>query len=122
MNLEILFPIPRIILLSANGSYHRFIKMKRVKKLRELAFEMTKDYRVNFDKFSIEIYVYPPTKRSFDPPNYYPTVKPLVDGMTDAGLWEDDNHTRLTKMSFAYGGELSGLKDVFLFRMVIKGE
>ena len=29
-------------------------------------------------------------KRRRDPHNLYPTVKALIDGMTDAGCWDDD--------------------------------
>lgn len=29
--------------------------------------------------------------RSRDPHNWYPTVKPIIDGLVDAGLWPDDN-------------------------------
>ncbi|HFI0796075.1 TPA: hypothetical protein ACGO6M_001706 [Streptococcus suis] len=53
-----------------------------------------------------------PTKRRMDPPNFYPTVKALIDGMTDAGLWTDDNHEVIKFMTFEYGG-LSGLKDKY---------
>ena len=31
-----------------------------------------------------------PDKRRRDPHNYYPTVKAIVDGLVDAGLWPDD--------------------------------
>jgi len=30
------------------------------------------------------------TNRRRDPHNYYPTIKPIIDGLTDAGLWPDD--------------------------------
>lgn len=56
--------------------------------------------------------IYAPTKRRMDPPNFYPTVKALVDGMTDAGLWTDDSHEVIKFMTFEYGG-LSGLKDKY---------
>lgn len=65
-----------------------------------------------FNKFEVLIEVYPPTGRRFDPPNLGPTVKPMIDGLTDAGWWEDDDHTHLTKTSFTYGG-VSGVKDHF---------
>ncbi|WP_235888509.1 RusA family crossover junction endodeoxyribonuclease [Streptococcus pneumoniae] len=39
-----------------------------------------------------------------DPPNLYPTVKAIIDGMTDAGIWTDDNHKVIKKLSFVYGG------------------
>lgn len=29
-------------------------------------------------------------KRRRDPHNYFATVKPIVDGLVDAGLWPDD--------------------------------
>lgn len=28
--------------------------------------------------------------RRRDPHNFYPTIKPIIDGLTDAGLWPDD--------------------------------
>lgn len=31
-------------------------------------------------------------KRKRDTHNYMPTVKALIDGLTDAGVWDDDNH------------------------------
>lgn len=52
----------------------------------------------------ILVKVYPPTKSKIDPPNLYPTVKALVDGMTDAGLWSDDNYEIVKQMAFQYGG------------------
>lgn len=30
------------------------------------------------------------TNRRRDPHNYFPTLKPIIDGLTDAGLWPDD--------------------------------
>lgn len=37
------------------------------------------------------------TNREFDAPNFYPTVKPILDAGTDTGiLWEDDNNSIIT--------------------------
>ena len=63
--------------------------------------------------------IYAPTKRRMDPPNFYPTVKALVDGMTDAGLWTDDNHEIIKYMTFEFGG-LSGLKDKYRIEIEVK--
>ena len=63
--------------------------------------------------------IYAPTKRRMDPPNFYPTVKALVDGMTDAGIWTDDNHEVIKYMVFKYGG-LSGLKDKYRIEIEVK--
>lgn len=67
-----------------------------------------------FDQVVIKVTVCPPTNRSVDPPNLYPTVKPLIDGMTDAFFWEDDNFKHITELGFRYGGP-SGVKDCFKF-------
>lgn len=40
---------------------------------------------------SLVSFVFPvTTNRRRDPHNYYPTIKPIIDGLTDAGLWPDD--------------------------------
>ena len=48
--------------------------------------------------------VCPTTRSRMDPPNVYPSVKALVDGLTDAYWWEDDHWRFLPLMSFTYGG------------------
>lgn len=63
--------------------------------------------------------IYAPTKRRMDPPNFYPTVKALVDGMTDAGLWTDDSHEVIKYMTFEYGG-LSGSKDKYRIEIEVE--
>lgn len=49
------------------------------------------------------ICVCPPTKRRMDAPNWYPTVKALIDGLTDAGIFEDDNDKVITSHLFYRG-------------------
>ena len=62
-----------------------------------------------FSHFGVNVTVYPPTRRRLDPPNLYPTVKALIDGLTDACWWSDDDFTHLLYTNFRYGG-LSGEK------------
>lgn len=57
-----------------------------------------------FTRFVVSVSVCPQTHGRVDPPNFYPTVKPLVDGLTDAGWWPDDDYSHLVSMSFKYGG------------------
>lgn len=46
------------------------------------------------------------SKHLFDAPNFYPTVKPILDGATDAGVvWEDDNNTVITGGVLFQSGE-----------------
>lgn len=63
-----------------------------------------------FDRFTMKVTVFPPSRRRLDPPNLWPTVKALTDGATDAMAWEDDDFAHLLETSFRYGG-LSGTKD-----------
>lgn len=72
-----------------------------------------------FNKFRIRISVAPPTRRRIDPVNLYPTVKALIDGLTDVGWWEDDDFSHLLEISFVYGG-LSGHKDTFKLSMEVE--
>lgn len=72
-----------------------------------------------FERFRITITVSPPTRRRLDAPNLYPTVKALVDGLTDAAFWEDDDFSHMDQMSFRYGG-VSGDKNTF--RLVLTME
>ena len=71
-----------------------------------------------FHRFSLLLVVMPPTRRRVDPPNLWPSLKALGDGVTDAGIWEDDSFEFLLETSFRYGG-LSGLKGVWKLQMII---
>lgn len=52
--------------------------------------------------------VFPVTQnRRRDPHNYYPTVKPIVDGLVDAGFWPDDTPEFIeTREPVFYKGDL----------------
>ena len=41
------------------------------------------------------IYVHAPTRRKYDAGNLYPTAKAIIDGLTDYGLWPDDDNDRV---------------------------
>lgn len=51
----------------------------------------------------IGVIVCPPTTRRMDAPNWYPTVKALIDGLTDAGVFKDDNNKIITSVTFIPG-------------------
>ena len=51
----------------------------------------------------IVVYVNPPSNRRMDAPNWYPTIKALIDGLTDAGVFEDDNDSVITSFTFVPG-------------------
>jgi len=107
------FKIDRKLMLNAHGNSNWRAEMAKIKKLRHQGKEYGEQVReqrpIFFDHFSIQVTIKPPTRRKLDPPNYYPTVKPIIDGLTDAGWWQDDNFAYMVETSFRYGG-LAGLK------------
>lgn len=102
------------MILNSNDRMQFFIKSQISNYLRQLSYDTVLASEPTFDKehprynaehpCTILVTVYSPTKRRIDAPNLYPTVKALIDGMTDAGLWSDDNNTIIQLMGFVYGG------------------
>ena len=99
------------MVINSNDRQHQTDKAKVTKRIRNFAYWHTlaaKDKKMAAFNSSIPceviVTVYSPTKSRLDPPNLYPTVKAIIDGMTDAGIWVDDNHKVIKKLSFVYGG------------------
>lgn len=72
-----------------------------------------------FNRFKIRVTVFSLTKGRIDPPNFYPTIKHLIDGLTDASWWKDDNFDHLLEVSFVYGG-VSEVKGEYKFVLDIE--
>ena len=53
-----------------------------------------------------------------DPSNAAPTVKALIDGMVDAGVWPDDDHTHVIGPTYLRGPK-STEKDKYVIRLVL---
>ncbi|HFU3818978.1 TPA: hypothetical protein ACGO74_000179 [Streptococcus suis] len=110
-------------MLNANDRMNWAQKAKITAYLRHAAFLKVSEgkYTTHTKKrpCGLLVTIYAPTKRRMDPPNFYPTVKALIDGMTDAGIWTDDNHEVIKFMTFEYGG-LSGLKDKYRIEIEVK--
>lgn len=51
----------------------------------------------------------------FDPPNLYPTVKPLIDGFTDAGYWTDDDYHVIRRTIFEHDTTPTGQTGLWRF-------
>ena len=100
-------------MISSNDRLHYQKKAKLTSRLRALAMFKTKG-SVNVPYSTkkpcgVNVTFLAPTKIKYDPPNFYPTIKALIDGMTDAKVWTDDNHEVIKYMKFEHGG-LSGGK------------
>lgn len=127
------------IIFDHNKEFNDFINKKSsfIKKLKKesltdqeyekelLAFQKNNpipekyDYTPLFHHFIVDVIVYSPTARRIDPVNLYPSVKPLIDGLTDCGWWADDDSQHLQKISFSYGG-ISEEKKHFIIILRIK--
>lgn len=79
--------------LSSNGGRPHWAD-ERTKKatLRSLGAWKARQLRLPLLGVStVEAFVTPRTHGRFDPNNAHPTTKPLIDGMTDYGVWVDDD-------------------------------
>ena len=116
-------PIPNVSILNANRPINFRVKAFKVKALRYVSCAMAQQLSMpEFSHCNVRIIVYPPSNRRVDPPNFYPTVKPIIDGMTDAGVWADDDWTHLNEMTFLHGGKKSGIAQVYILKFEINGE
>lgn len=70
-----------------------------------------------FTRFTVDVEVSSYNKAIFDPPNFYPTVKPIIDGLTDTSWWADDNFHYLTAMTFTAGEPQPELNKEYMFTM-----
>lgn len=65
----------------------------------------------------IIVEVFPPSDRRQDAPNWYPTIKPLIDGLTDMGIFEDDNNKVITSVTFVPRQKSGTKKYLFYIRI-----
>ena len=52
--------------------------------------------------------LHPGSARRMDPANWYPSFKAAVDGLVDAGVVEDDDHTRVLGPDMRLGSVMRG--------------
>lgn len=52
--------------------------------------------------------LHPGSRRRIDPANFYPSFKAAVDGLVDAGVLEDDDHTRVVGPDMRLGPVVKG--------------
>lgn len=96
MSKALTFAIPADLWLSANQRMHWAPKAKRTAALRQLGFTMATHSRIrDFGTAHVAAFIGYPRNGKADPANAAPTVKALIDGLTDAGVWPDDDHVHV---------------------------
>lgn len=94
----ITFTIPDTLWLSLNDRRHWADEMKRTKSLRGMGWAEGVALglrRANLGTTHVAAFVGYPRAGRADPANSAPTVKALIDGLVDAGVWPDDDSTHV---------------------------
>lgn len=75
-----------------------------------------------FERAHILGVLHPPTNGRRDPANWYPSFKAAVDGLVDARVLEDDDHTRLLGPDMRLGTKRKRAQLVLVVRRLGPGE
>lgn len=90
---ELVVDVPRAMWLSSNQRLHWRSKHERTQGLKSLARYSAR--AVNLGRLGRTLVTahigYPPNVSRVDPENAHPTTKALIDGLTAAGVWPDDD-------------------------------
>jgi crossover junction endodeoxyribonuclease RusA len=54
------------------------------------------------------------SRRRLDPANLAPTSKACLDGLTDAGVWDDDDSEHVVEVAFRRGPRVTGIARIRL--------
>jgi crossover junction endodeoxyribonuclease RusA len=82
--------------LTANQRMHHYTRASLVKAWRGYTCTLaTRAGLPPIEKARVVCYLHFHDRRRRDPANFYPTVKACVDGLVDAGVFEDDDYTRV---------------------------
>lgn len=123
--MELTFEFKRKDIINANQPIHHMQKANLVKKLRKTSKYncLTIPYKnrpfyTEKNPCNIIIKISPPKKQAYDPPNWSPTGKALIDGLTDAKIWTDDNFNVVKYVTYGHGG-FSEKKDTYIFKVIV---
>lgn len=105
-------------MISSNDRLNPHVKAELTAYLRNLSTEIAEETYDNLEETTfteknpchIGVIICAPTSRRMDSPNWYPTVKALIDGLTDAHVFQDDNNRIITSMTFLPGPKTENKK------------
>lgn len=125
-SIEIVIDIPKTLWLSENGSHrsHWYVSTRR-KDLKWLGFTKMREYLAEHEGVCLErahvtAFVQYPSNNRADPMNAAPTVKPIIDGFTQSGIWVDDDSKHVTGPDFRREKGTTGVKGLHRIRFLIE--
>lgn len=111
---------PGLKLLNANQRPHHHLKAKLTSAIRNAAMSacsedpamraalvLAADQPLLQHAYILGV-LHPPSRRRADPANWYPSFKAAVDGLVDAGVLEDDDHTHVVGPDMRIGPIVKG--------------
>lgn len=117
MSATLTFDIPKTLWLSLNQRLHWAEKSRRTKALRSLGYA-TAGSTGRHGTSHVAAFIGYPRAGKADPANSAPTIKALVDGLVDAGVWADDDSTQVIGPTYLRDPS-SGQAGVYRVRLVI---
>lgn len=88
------FTIPDALWISANDRHHWADKARRTKQLRHMGWAVARAAQLGqLGTTHVAAFIGYPRNGRADPANAAPSIKALIDGITDAGVWPDDDST-----------------------------
>ena len=99
---ELLLTIPDAWWWSTNERVHHHVRATKTKAVRQYAAIQAQNAGIpRFMQAHVCVFVGYPTRRRADPTNIAGTVsKAAIDGLTDAGVWEDDDSEHVIAVEF----------------------
>lgn len=128
-------PLPvGLELINSNQSQHRARRARIVREIRGKAQEAVSECPALMDALAdakpgplfqrahILGILHPDKNGRRDPANWYPSFKAAVDGIVDAGLLDDDDHTRVVGPDMRLGRKVKGGQIVLVVHGLAPGE
>lgn len=116
--------VPASLWLSANGRLHWAAAAERTRGLRHLGALAARQAGLRgarLGRVRVAVEVHRPRRGRTDATNATPTVKAVLDGFTDAHVWDDDDDTHIISTTYV-AGEPTGRTGIYSLTITITEE
>lgn len=117
---KLVIEVPASQIITSNNERGHWAKHSGIKRTqRHLAEIKARAAQLpkGIERVHITVYIDYPDRRRRDAHNLYPTVKPIIDGLVDAGVLIDDSDRHLIGPDLRPTGETTKGKYVFKFHI-----